>query len=110
MARTRLTGLAVLLACVFALPSAASAASVSPTQVTGNPGCANFNSSWSELKIDNVPKNKSYSDGTLSVTVSNVQSRKTFDWSASAPVNAVLVKGSTQAFIYRYDPAVTSDT
>src|SRR3954454_9088190 len=110
MARTRVIGLAVLFACVFALPSAASAASVSPTQVTGNPGCANVNSGWSELKIDNVPKNQTYSNGTLSVTVSNVENRKTFDWSASAPVNAVLVKAATQTYIYRYDPAVSADT
>jgi Thrombospondin type 3 repeat len=109
MARTRFGGLALLIACCLVLPASASAATVAPTQVTGNPGCANFNAGWTELKIDNVPQNKTYSDGTLSVTVSNVQNRKTFDWSASAPVNAVLVKGSTQTYIYRYDPAVTGD-
>jgi hypothetical protein len=100
----------LLLACALALPATASAASVTPTLVTGNPGCADINSAWSELKIDNVPKNQDYSDGKLTVTVSNVQGSKTFDWSASGPVNAVLIKASTQTYVYTYDPAVTGDT
>ena len=110
MARTRFGGLAFLIALCLALPGVASAATVTPVEVTGNPGCADLNSAWSELKIDNVPQDKTYSDGTLSVTIANVQNSKSFDWSASAPVDAVLVKASTQTYIYDYSPAVTGDT
>jgi hypothetical protein len=94
----------------LALPSAASAASVAPSQVTGNPGCADLNGGWKELKIDRVPNNGTYSDGALSVTISNVQNDKTFDWAATQGVDAVLVKASTQTYIYSYDPESSGDT
>ncbi|MEA2141886.1 MAG: hypothetical protein QOI64_316 [Solirubrobacteraceae bacterium] len=100
----------VLIGALLALPGAAQAASVEPTTVTGNPGCADINSGWSELKIDNVPKNDTYTGGGQSVTVSNVQNDKTFDWTATQAVDAVLVKASIYTYVYNYDPESFGDT
>ena len=103
--------LALLVALVALLvPGTASAASVSPTTTTGNPGCADINSNWSGIKVDNVPQEKTYSAGTRTVTVSNVGNQKTFDWTSNFPVTAVIVKASTDTYVYTYDPAVTGDT
>src|SRR4051812_17366897 len=84
-------------AMALAVPSIASAATVAPTQVSGNPGCSDINPGWTEFKIDRVPTNGTYSGGGFSVTISNSQNSKTFDWSnASQGVDAVLVKAATQ--------------
>jgi Zn-finger protein len=95
---------------MMALPAAAQAASVSPTTTTGNPGCADLNPGWSEFKIDRVPTNGTYTNGAFSVVISNVQNQKTFDWAASQGVDAVLVKASTDSYIYNYDPEASGDT
>jgi hypothetical protein len=95
---------------VLAVPVAAQAASVTPTQVSGNPGCADINPGWSELKIDAVPKNQTYSNADISVTVSNVTGSHSFDWSANHTVDAVIVKAATQSLIYTYSPEASSDT
>jgi hypothetical protein len=100
----KLAGLVVAL-CI-AIPGVASAA---PTTVTGNPGCADLNSSWKELKIDRVPSNTTYSDGTLTVTISNVTDSKTFDWTSNIGVDAVIVKASTDSYVYSYSPESTGD-
>lgn len=46
-------------------------------------------------------------DVTITISNSNGYS---FDWSATKPVAAVIVKAGTAANIYYYDPAATSDT
>lgn len=102
--------LVVLCAFCLALPGVASAASVSPQTVTGNPSCADINSTWSEFKIDSVPANRSYEYGTLTVTISNLSGDRTFDWTASQGLDAVIVKAATKSYIYRYDPEATGDT
>ena len=104
----KLVGLVIAL-CI-AIPGVASAASVAPTTSTGNPGCADLNSGWSELKIDAIPQNKTYSDGTLSVTISNVTDSKTFDFSSNLGVDAVIVKASTDSYIFSYSPESFGDT
>ena len=51
--------------------------------------------------------------GPLTVTISNTQNDKTFDWSSNIGVDAVFVKaGSGGSYLYRYDPPgeETSDT
>jgi hypothetical protein len=100
----------MLALAALAIPASASAASVTPTETTGNPGCSDINASWAEIKVDGIPENKTYTAGTRTITVSNVQNQKTFDWSSNFPVVAVLVKASTQTFVYQYSPAVTGDT
>lgn len=94
----------------LALPVSAGAASVTPTQMEGNPSCAQLNQSWSELKIDGIPDNKAYSNSDLTVVISNVTGNHSFDWSASHSVDAVLVKAATQTLVYSYDPESFGDT
>jgi hypothetical protein len=88
----------------------AQASSVTPTAVEGNPGCAAINAGWSELKIDALPKNQTYSNSDLSVTISNLTGNETFDWSATHSLDAVIVKASTVSYIYAYDPESFGDT
>jgi hypothetical protein len=108
----RRTGRFALLAAiaVLAVPAAASASSVTPTSMTGNPECAQINSGWSELKIDALPKNQTYSNSDISVTISNLTGNQTFDWSATHTVDAVIVKSGTDSLVYTYDPEASSDT
>ncbi|MFL5894215.1 MAG: thrombospondin type 3 repeat-containing protein [Thermoleophilaceae bacterium] len=103
--------LAVLVAAAaFAFPVAAQAASVTPTTLEGNPSCATVNAQWSELKIDRAPSNGTYTDGSLTATISNVQAATSFDWTANHSVDAVLVKGGTSALLYTYVPESFGDT
>jgi hypothetical protein len=95
---------------VLALPVAAQASSVTPTQVSGNPGCADINAGWSELKVDKLPTNTTYSNADISVTISNVTGSHSFDWSANHTVDAVIVKAGTESLIYTYVPEASSDT
>jgi hypothetical protein len=104
----KLVGLVVALC--MAIPAVASAASVAPTTVSGNPGCSDLNSGWTELKVDRVPSNTTYSDGTLSVTISNVTNNLTFDWTSNIGVDAVIVKAATNSYVYSYSPESTGDT
>jgi hypothetical protein len=104
-------GLALLFAVVaLALPVTAQAASVTPTDVTGNPSCADINAGWSELKIDQLPENKTYSNSDLSVDISNLTDNETIDWSATHSVDAVLIKSGTHTLVYVYDPESFGDT
>ena len=53
-----------------------------------------------------------YTDPVTGVVFSIVDYKpasKTFDWSATAKINAVVVKGGAGSAVYEYDPAVTSD-
>jgi Thrombospondin type 3 repeat len=95
---------------LLALAGTAQASSVAPTSMEGNPGCADINAGWSELKIDAIPQNKTYSNSDLSVTIANVTGNETFDWSATHSVDAVLVKSSTITYVYTYDPESFGDT
>jgi Thrombospondin type 3 repeat len=106
------SGLLALLVAVaaLALPLTAQAASVTPTDMTGNPGCADINAGWSELKIDNIPHNQTYSNADISVTISNVTGNESFDWSANHSVDAVLIKSGTDTLVYAYDPESFGDT
>jgi hypothetical protein len=107
----RSSRLALLIAvALLALPVVAQASSVTPTSTTGNPGCKDVNAGWSELKIDALPQNKSYSDSDLTVTISNLTGNETFDWSANHSVDAVLVKSGTETLVYTYDPESFGDT
>jgi hypothetical protein len=94
---------------------AVSAASVTPTPIDdGNPTCADFGA-WDEVKAD-PPGNGVFSDGTLTVTISNfVQSSSgtpgSFDWSSNIGVDAVFVKaGNDKHHLFVYAPESMSDT
>ena len=96
---------------------AASAASVTPTPVNdGNPTCADFDASWTELKVDGGLGNGTFTDGTLEVTISNFQNSNSgtpgsFDWSSNIGVDAVFVKaGNDKHNLFVYNPESTGDT
>ena len=110
-------GISVLsIAMLVATAGAARAASVTPTPInSGNPTCSEFNSGWTELKVES-PGNGTFTDGTLTVTISNFQNSTSgtpgsFDWSSNIGVDAVLVKaGNDKHNLYVYDPESTGDT
>jgi hypothetical protein len=109
-------GISVLsIAMLLGMAGAASAASVTPTPInSGNPTCGDFNPGWTELKVDS-PGNGTFTDGTLTVTISNFQNPSSgtpgsFDWSSNIGVDAVLVKaGSDKHNLYVYNPESTGD-
>jgi hypothetical protein len=49
-------------------------------------------------------------DGVTFTIVDHKPVAKTFDWSATTAISAVIVKGGPTANLWSYDPAVTSDT
>jgi hypothetical protein len=107
----RSTLFALLVAVVvLALPVAAQASSVTPVGMSDNPSCATLNSGWSELKVDQLPQNKTYSNADLSVTISNVTGNESFDWSATHTIDAVIVKSGEGSLVYTYAPEASSDT
>ena len=89
------------------------AASVTPEfrDDKGNLTCqmlAGPGQTWIELKVD-PNADGVYSDGTLTVTISNTTNDKTFDWSSNIGVDGVLVKAGAQGHnFYRYDPPAES--
>jgi hypothetical protein len=113
------------------VPAAAVAQSmVTPDLVSGNPSCTDLGYSagykWDE-GFDNTPPENGVAYPLVptptgawtftgdaepfpghSITFTNVTSTS-FDWSSTAPVEAVIVKGGANAHVYHYDPAATSD-
>ena len=77
------------------------------TRLTTVEGAANEGAgqSWDDLKLEGGDlTNGIHSDGTLSVTISNL-TNNSFDWSSNIGVDAVIVKtGSDGTNLYRYDP------
>ena len=112
-------GVGVLTVAMLAgTAGAVSAASVTPTPVNdGNPTCADFDASWTQLKIDGGQVgNGTFTDGTLEVTISNFQNSSSgtpgsFDWSSNIGVDAVFVKaGNDKHNLFVYDPESTGDS
>ena len=110
--------LAGVIAAVLVAASVSGAAKVDPVLLTGasNQGkdCSDNqgDQTWTQLKVD-PNADGTYTDGTLTVTISNTQDDKTFDWSSNIGVDAVIVKGGDDgSYLYRYDPPSeeTSDT
>jgi hypothetical protein len=61
-------------------------------------------------KVDDAAPNGTWAVGTYgSITISNSDGER-FDWSATFPVGAVIVKAGQGANVWFYDPAATSDT
>ncbi|MFP5333100.1 MAG: hypothetical protein ACLGHX_12180 [Acidimicrobiia bacterium] len=121
MAQRRVAGATALMILFYVLQMllqspAAFAASVTPETTPGqvNPKCADLEGpgqTWLELKVD-PNADGVYSDGTLTVTISNTTNDKSFDWSSNIGVDGVLVKGGNAGnHFYRYDPPneVTGD-
>jgi hypothetical protein len=113
-------GFSAAIGLIAALAMPALGASVDPELIdqTANLECDAFEAdgqSWATLKVDPNPDGAGpfhYSDGTLSVTITNAEGDKSFDWSSNIGVDAVYVKaGAGGSNLYRYDPPseVTSD-
>jgi hypothetical protein len=107
--------LTVIGAAMIAGTGSASAASVDPIAIDGgNPTCADFGG-WLEVKAD-PPADGVFSDGTLTITISNFQQSDSgnpgsFDWASNIGVDAVFVKaGSDKHQLYLYAPESTGDT
>jgi hypothetical protein len=87
----------------------AMASHVEPRFVEGNPKCPEGLTAL-EASGDGF-HNGNYSDGKLTVTISNFNpDTKTFDWSSNIGVKQVIVKGGPNANVYDYDPASKGDT
>jgi hypothetical protein len=89
-------------------PSNAARTGLTPTMRDGNPSCA-------DLGFASSTKFEPPQDGTQAlstggtVTVSNANG-ETFDFSSTAGIDAVIVKGGPNAHIYTYDPESMGDT
>ena len=110
-------GLLAALGMAVALTMPVIGASVTPefVDVTANLECDAFEGegqTWTTLKVDPNPDGAGpfvYTDGTLSVTITNATGDKSFDWSSNIGVDAVYVKaGSGGSNLYRYDPPAES--
>jgi hypothetical protein len=109
-------GIGVLTVAMLAgTAGAVSAASVTPTPINdGNPTCASFDASWTQLKVGTLG-NGTFTDGTLEVTISNFENSNSgtpgsFDWSSNIGVDAVFVKaGNDKHNLFVYDPESTGD-
>jgi hypothetical protein len=111
-----LVGLLATLGLVAAFAMPTLAASVTPTPINdGNPTCGDFNAAWTQLKVE-PPGNGVFTDGTLTVTISNFANSSSgtpgsFDWSSNIGVDAVFVKaGNDKHNLYTYNPESTGDT
>jgi hypothetical protein len=113
-------GLLLATAALGPAARSAAAASVDPEPInSGNPTCSAFASdgeSWTQFKLQDAQlANGTYTDGTLTVTISNYHDSSsgtpgTFDWAADQGVDAVFVKaGTSKHNLYVYDPEATSD-
>lgn len=117
MSRVRLRLVGVACAGVVAVVlggGVRAGAQAPPVVVDGNQTCADLappGMTWQELKVDPVASGN-YSDGTLSVTVTVVDtpSGPTVDWTSNIGVDAVFVKGGTDGALYLYAPESTSGT
>ena len=105
-ARLGSTGLLVCLLAFFAGGvHQASAASVTPIFVAGNPTCVDLGYDFG-FKVD-PPNAGTYNiDGfnTVTVTTDGVY----FDWSSTLGMDAVIAKGGPNANVYIYDPPAES--
>jgi hypothetical protein len=96
--------LGATLAALAGAPAGAQAAATGPIVVPGNPSCADLNPGWAETKVEPV-KSGTFDANGLSgtLTVKDLA----FDWTASAGVDAVIVKGGDNAHVYSYSPEST---
>src|SRR5688572_1205418 len=93
-----------LLAVFMAVPAAAQAhdASVPPVKVDGNPKCADYGLTMI-AKFDPV---RSGTDGPVRLTKHH---EYYVDWTSTAPVARVIVKGGPNASVYTYPAGTFGD-
>lgn len=94
---------------LFIVPSAASAATVAPVFHDGNPTCADLGYNHG-VKFDPPAAGSLSSDGvTIDMTLADDAFGKLVDWTSSAPIDAVLVKGGSNANAYTYPGESSGD-
>ena len=92
------------------VPAAASAASVVPSHHEGNPNCLDLGYSH-ELKFDPPSAGSKSGDGvTVEMSIGSDAFGSLVDWTASAPIDAVIVKGGPNANVYSYPGESSGDT
>jgi hypothetical protein len=112
-----LLGLVAATGLLAALAMPVIGASVTPefSSVTANQECDEFQGdgqTWTTLKVDPNPDGAGpfvYTEGPLTVTITNAVDDKSFDWTSNIGVDAVFVKaGAGGSNLYRYDPPAES--
>jgi hypothetical protein len=96
---------------LFIIPAAAaSAASVEPSYHEGNPTCMDLGYAH-ELKFDPPSAGSKSGDGvTVALSLGADGFGTLVDWTSSAPIDAVLVKGGPNANAYAYPGGSSGDT
>jgi hypothetical protein len=114
-------GVGMLSVAMLAGTAGVAQAAVPPSPISeGNPTCESFapaGENWTQFKLESGNlADGTYSDGTLSVTISNYVNSNSgtpgsFDWSSNIGVDAVFVKaGSDKHNLFVYAPESTGDT
>ncbi len=103
----------------------AGAASVEPVKIDGNPKCSEYN--YIGFKVDSSDFEIPTETGTYYLDAAHTRyvtietycvdpvlektncDPNAFDWTSNFPVDAVIVKGGSNANMYVYDPASTGD-
>ena len=100
-------GVAAMLAFVSA--GTARAAVVSPTVYPYNVNsCADIEPGAHGVNIEAPVGSGTFDDGTLAGTYTVSDDQTSFDWaSGTVPVSFVVIKGGTDANVYRYSPAMS---
>jgi hypothetical protein len=94
---------------LLVLPAAASATSVAPVSYAGNPSCADLGYTH-ELKFDPPAAGSKSADGvTVDMSLDSDQYGTLVNWTSSAPIDAVIVKGGPNANAYVYVSSSSGD-
>ncbi len=98
----------VVIVVVAVLVPGASAASVTPTVVSGNPTCVGLGYVYGFKPQPEPPPSGTYTfpDGVNTVTITSVGTY--FDWTSTLGIDAVIVKGGPNANVYVYQPPAES--
>lgn len=99
------TLLGFCLAAALAVPAPASATTITPLFVAGNPSCESLGYAFG-YKVDPPDAGTYGIDGLNTVTVT--RSGNLFDWSSTLGIDAVIAKGGPNSNLYIYDPPTES--
>jgi hypothetical protein len=101
--KKRWLGAAALVAGMFA-SGATLATHVEPTLVAGNPSCTDLGYDFGYKPQPEPPPSETYTfpDTTSTVTINS--DGTFFNWTSTLGIDAVIVKGGSNANVYAYDP------
>jgi hypothetical protein len=84
------------------------AASVPPTVMGGNPSCASLGYSFGFKPQPEPPPSGTYTIPGTMETITITSDGTTFSWTSTLGIDAVIVKGGSNANVYVYDPPAES--